>query len=87
MTISVKSDEEETPEQEKFLAFVAPHVEEEDSYTEHSDDGKELKEAYKTLYVEFEKMREGRKQYIYDLNSLQTKKSSLLCKIQELEEK
>jgi len=66
---------------------VAPHVEEEDSYSEHSDDGEELKEAYKTLYVEFEKLREGRKQHIHDLNSLQTEKSSLLRKIQELEEK
>jgi len=56
-------------------------------YLEHSDDGEELKEAYKTLYVEFEKLREGRKQYIHDLNSLQTEKSSLLRKIQELEEK
>jgi len=30
---------------------MAPHVEEEDSYSEHSDDGEELKEAYKTLYI------------------------------------
>jgi hypothetical protein len=37
--------------------------------------------------VEFEKLREGRKQYIHDLNSLQTKKSSFLRKIQELDEK
>jgi hypothetical protein len=66
---------------------VAPHVEEEDSYSEHSDDGEELEEAYKTLYIEFEKLREGRKQHIHDLNSLQTEKSSLLHKIQELEEK
>jgi hypothetical protein len=66
---------------------VVPHVEEEDSYSGHSDDGEELKEAYKTLYVEFEKLREGRKQYIHDLNSLQTEKSSLLLKIQDLEEK
>jgi hypothetical protein len=51
----------EAHEQEKFLAFVAPHVEEEDSYSKHSDDGEELNEAYKTLYVEFEKLREGRK--------------------------
>jgi hypothetical protein len=38
-TLSDESEEEEAPEQEKFLAFVAPHVEEEDSYSEHSDDG------------------------------------------------
>jgi hypothetical protein len=87
-TLSDKSEEEEAPEQEKFLAFVAPHIDEEDSYLEHSDeDGEELKEAYKTLYVEFEKLREARKQHIHDLNSLQTKKSSLPLKIQGLEEK
>jgi archaellum component FlaC len=67
---------------------MAPLVEKEDShYSEHSDNGEELKEAYKTLYVEYEKLREGRKQNIHDLNSLQTEKSSLLRKIQELEEK
>jgi len=68
---------------------VAPHVEEEGAYySEHSDeDGEELKEAYKILYVEFEKLREARKQHIHDLNSLQTEKTSLLLKIQGLEEK
>jgi hypothetical protein len=86
-TLSDESEEEEAPKQEKFLAFVGPHVEEEDSYSEHNDDGEELKEAYKTLYVEYEKLREGHKQHIHDLNSLQTEKSSLLHKIQELEEK
>jgi len=80
--------EEEAPEFEKFLAFVAPHAEEEDSYySEHSDNGEELKEAYKTLYIEYEKLREGRKQCLYDLNSLQTEKCSLLLRIQELKEK
>jgi hypothetical protein len=86
-TLSDESEEEEAPEQEKFLAFVAPYIEEEDSYSEHSDDGEELKEAYKTLYIEFKKLREGHKQHIHDLNSLQTEKSSLLLKIEELEEK
>jgi hypothetical protein len=62
---------------------VAPLVEEEDSYySEHSDNG-ELKEAYKTLYVEYEKLREGRKQHLHDLNSLQAEKSSLLQKIHD----
>jgi hypothetical protein len=83
-----EESEEEAPESEKFLASVAPLVEEEDSYyLEHSDDGDELKEAYKTLYTEYEKLREGRKQHIHDLNNLQTEKSSLLFRIQELEEK
>jgi hypothetical protein len=87
VTLSDES-EEEALESEKFLAFVAPLVEEEDSYySEHSDNGEELKEAYKTLYIEYEKLREGRKQHLYDLISLQTEKSSLLLRIQELEEK
>jgi hypothetical protein len=87
VTLSDES-EEEAPEFEKFLAFVAPLVEEEDSYyLEHRDNGDELKEAYKTLYVEYEKLREWRKQHLHDLNNLQTKKSSLLLRIQELEEK
>jgi hypothetical protein len=87
VTLSDES-EEEAPESEKFLAFVAPHVEEEDSYySEHRENEEELKEAYKTLYKEFEKLREGRKQHLNDLNSLQTEKSSLLQKVQELEEK
>jgi hypothetical protein len=64
---------------------VVPHVEEEDSYSKHNDDGEELNEAYKTLYVELKKLREGRKQPISFL--LQTEKSSLLLKIQGLEEK
>jgi hypothetical protein len=85
VTLSDESEEEEAFEKEKFLAFVAPHVEDEDSYSEHGDDGEELKEAYKTLYVEFEKLREARKQHIHDLNSLQTEKSSLLLKVQKLE--
>jgi len=58
VTLSDES-EEEAPESEKFLAFVAPLVEEEDSYySEHSDNGEELKDTYKTLYVEYEKLWE-----------------------------
>jgi len=45
LTVGTSSRERER--KEKFLAFVAPHVEEEDSYSEHSDDGEELKKAYK----------------------------------------
>jgi len=90
-TLSDESEEEETPAQDQFLAFVAPHEDQDDSqsyYFEHSDeDMEELKEAYKILYVEFEKLRETRKQHIYEMNSLQTEKSSLLLKIQDLEEK
>jgi hypothetical protein len=88
-TLSDESKEEESLKQEKFIAFVASHEEEEDSYySEHNDeDKKELNEAYKILYVEFEKLREARKQHIHELNRLQTEKSSLLLKIQDLEEK
>jgi chromosome segregation ATPase len=87
VTLSDESDED-APESDEFLAFVALYVEEEDSYySEHSDNEVEVKEAYKTLYKEFEKMREGRKQHLNDLNNLQTEKSSLLHKVQELEEK
>jgi len=87
VTLSDES-EEDAQDSDKFLAFVAPYIEEEDSYySEHSDNEVELKEAYKTLYKEFEKLREGQKQHLNDLNSLQTEKSSLLFKVQELEEK
>jgi hypothetical protein len=59
VTLSDES-EEDAPKSDKFLAFVAPYVEEEDSYySEHSENEVELKEAYKTLYKEFEKLREG----------------------------
>jgi seryl-tRNA synthetase len=68
-----------------------PHENQEDSQSycsEHSDeDREELKQAYKVLYVEFVKLRETRKQHIHELNSLQTEKSSLLLKIQDLREK
>jgi hypothetical protein len=54
---------------------VAPYEDQEDSqssYFEHSKkDGEELKEASKILYIEFEKLRETRKQHIHKLNSLQ----------------
>jgi hypothetical protein len=51
---------------------VVSHVEDENFYySEHSDeDEEELKEAYKTLYVEFEKLKEAHKQHIHELNSL-----------------
>jgi hypothetical protein len=49
------------------------YIEEEDSYySENSENEVELKEVYKTLFKEFEKLREGRKQQINDLNSLHT---------------
>jgi len=70
---------------------MAPHEDQEDSqsyYSKHNDeDGEDLKEAYKVLYVEFLKLRETCKQHIHELNSMQTEKSSLVLKIQDLEEK
>jgi hypothetical protein len=88
-TLSDESEEKETPALDQFLAFVVPHEDEEDSYYyEHSDeDEEELKEAYKILYVKFEKLRETHKQHIHELNSLQIQKSLLLLKIQDLEKK
>jgi len=81
----------ETPANDQFLAFGAPHEDQENSqcyYSEHSDeDGEELKEAYEVFYVEFVKLRETHKQHIHELNSLSTEKSSLLLKIHDLEEK
>jgi hypothetical protein len=41
----------------------------------------------KALYVEYEKLRKACKHHIHELNSLQTEKSSLMLKIQGLEEK
>jgi CTP synthase (UTP-ammonia lyase) len=74
-TLNDESSEEETSAQDQFLAFVAPYEDQEDSqssYFEHSKkDGEELKEASKILYIEFEKLRETRKQHIHKLNSLQ----------------
>jgi hypothetical protein len=69
---------------------MAPHEDQEDSqsyYSEHGDeDRKELKEAYKVLYIKFLKLIETCQQHVHELNSLQTEKSSLLLKIQDLGE-
>jgi hypothetical protein len=60
-TLSDESEkEEETPEEEKFLAFVAPYEENEDSqsyYSENSDE-EDMQTAYQLQYVEFLKLRE-----------------------------
>jgi len=90
-TLSDKSREEEAPgKDQKFLAFIAPHEDPKDSqsyYSERSDDGEELKESYKILYVKFLKLRETRQQYVLELNNLKTEKSTLLLKITNLEGK
>jgi hypothetical protein len=60
-TLSDESEkEEETPEEEKFLAFVAPYEENEDSqsyYLEPSDE-EDMKATYELQYIEFLKLRE-----------------------------
>jgi len=70
---------------------VASHEDQEDSqsyYFEHNDeDDEELKEAYKVLYRKFLMLTEICQQHVHELNSLQIEKSSLLLKIQDLEEK
>jgi hypothetical protein len=84
-TFSDKSEEEEAPgKDKKFLAFIAPHEDSKESqsyYSESSDGGEELKESYKILYVKFLKLRETRQQHVLELNSLKSKKSTLLLKI------
>jgi len=64
-TLSDESEkEEETPEEEKFLAFVAPYEENENSqsyYSENSDE-EDMKIAYQLQCIEFLKLREMYKQ-------------------------
>jgi GTP-dependent phosphoenolpyruvate carboxykinase len=80
VTFSDESEEEETPAQnQKFLTFVTPHEDQEDSqsyYLESSDeDAEELKEAFVAQH------------HVQKLNILKTERSTLLIKIQDLEEK
>jgi hypothetical protein len=52
--------EEEAPEEEKFLAFVAPYEDKEDSqsyYYENSEE-EDMQSAYQFQYVEFLKLKE-----------------------------
>jgi len=89
-TLSDESEkEEEAPEEEKFLAFVTPHEDKEDSqsyYYENSEED-DMQSAYQLQYVEFLKLREKYKQQVLELNSLRTKKTSMLIKINDLEER
>lgn len=81
--------EEETPEEEKFLAFVAPYEENECSqsyYSENSDED-DMQTAYQLQYIEFLKLREKYKQQVLDLNNLRTEKTTMLIKINDLEER
>jgi hypothetical protein len=89
-TLSHESEkEEETLEEEKFLAFVAPHEDKEDSQSYYSENSEEedMQSAYQLQYVEFLKLREKYKQQVLELNSLWTEKTSMLIKINDLEER
>jgi hypothetical protein len=90
VTLSDESEkEEETPEEEKFLAFVTPHEEKEDSqsyYFENSEE-EDMQLAYQLQYVEFLKLREKYKLQVLELNSLRTEKTSMRIKINDLEER
>jgi hypothetical protein len=89
-TLSDESEkEEETFEEENFLAFVAPHEDKEDSqsyYFENSEE-EDIQPAYQLQYVEFLKMREKYKQQVLELNSLRTEMTSMLIKINDLEDR
>jgi hypothetical protein len=81
--------EEETPEEEKFLAFVAPHEENEGSQSYYSENSEkeDMQSAYQLQYVEFLKLREKYKQQVLELNNLRIEKTSMLIKINDLEER
>jgi hypothetical protein len=67
VTLSDESEkEEETLKEEKFLAFVAPHEENEDSQSYYSENSEEedMQSAYQLQYVEFLKLREKYKQQV-----------------------
>jgi len=60
-TLSDESEkEEEIPEEEKFMAFMAPHEENEDSQSYYSKNSEEedMQSANQLQYVEFLKLRE-----------------------------
>jgi hypothetical protein len=90
-TLNESEEEKTSNKDQNFVAFVVLHEESEGSQSYYSksnnEDGEELKEAYKVLYVKFKRLGETRQQHVQDLNSLQTEKSSLLLKIQDLEDK
>jgi len=90
VTLSDESEkEEETPEEEKFLAFVALYEEKEDSQSYYSKNSEEedMQLAYQLQYVEFLKQREKYKQQVLELNSLRNEKTIMLIKINDLEER
>jgi hypothetical protein len=76
--------EEKSPE--NFLAFVAPHEDQDDlHYSEHSDE--KLKEENCVLYMELMKLRESNQMKVMKLNTMKTERDTLLQKIMDLEDK
>jgi hypothetical protein len=63
-TLNESEEDETSDKDQKFLALVAPHEESKGSQSYYSvssdEDEEELKEAYKTIYVQFLKLRETR---------------------------
>jgi hypothetical protein len=57
VTLSDES-EEEAPESKFFLAFVAPHVEEEDSYYSEHSENEESSRRHTRHCIEYEKLKE-----------------------------
>jgi hypothetical protein len=89
-TLSNESEkEEETPEEEKFLAFVTPHEEKKDSQSYYSENSEkeDMQSAHQLQYVEFLKLKEKYKQQVQELNSLRIEKTSMLIKINDLEKR
>jgi hypothetical protein len=81
--------EEEAPEEEKFLAFVAPYEDKVDSQSYYSGNSEEedMQSNYQLQFVEFLKLSEKYKQQVLELNSLKTEKTSMLIKINDLEKR
>jgi hypothetical protein len=71
------------------MAFVAPYEDKEDSQSYYFENGEEedMQSAYQLQYVEFLKLREKYKQQVLELNSHRTEKTSMLIKINDLEER
>jgi len=68
---------------------VASDEENEDSqscYSENSDE-EDMQTAYQLQYVEILKLREKYKQQVLELNTLRTEKTTMLIKINDLEER
>jgi hypothetical protein len=68
---------------------VAPYEEKEDSQSYYSEpcDEEDMKEAYELQYIEFLKLREKNKQQVEELNNLRIEKTTMLLKINDLEER